>query len=37
MTAINTVAPALMAGNTVIIKHASQTLLVGERLGARIQ
>ena len=32
MTAINTVAPALMAGNTVIIKHASQTLLVGERL-----
>jgi acyl-CoA reductase-like NAD-dependent aldehyde dehydrogenase len=32
MTAINTVAPALMAGNAVIIKHASQTLLVGERL-----
>ena len=32
MTAINTVAPALMAGNTVVIKHASQTLLVGERL-----
>jgi len=32
MTAINTVAPALMAGNTVIIKHAAQTLLVGERL-----
>jgi acyl-CoA reductase-like NAD-dependent aldehyde dehydrogenase len=32
MTAINTVAPALMAGNTVLIKHASQTLLVGERL-----
>jgi acyl-CoA reductase-like NAD-dependent aldehyde dehydrogenase len=32
MTAINTVAPALMAGNTVIIKHASQTLLVGERM-----
>lgn len=32
MTAINTVAPALMAGNTVIIKHASQTILVGERL-----
>ncbi len=31
MTAINTVAPALMAGNTVVIKHASQTLLVGER------
>ena len=32
MTAINTVAPALMAGNSVILKHASQTLLVGERL-----
>ncbi len=32
MTAINTVAPALMAGNSVIIKHAAQTLLVGERM-----
>jgi acyl-CoA reductase-like NAD-dependent aldehyde dehydrogenase len=32
MTAINTVAPALMAGNTVVLKHASQTILVGERL-----
>ncbi|MDU8929938.1 aldehyde dehydrogenase family protein [Alisedimentitalea sp. MJ-SS2] len=32
MTAINTVAPALIAGNTVILKHATQTLLVGERL-----
>ena len=32
MTAINTVTPALIAGNTVIIKHASQTLLVGERM-----
>ena len=32
MTAINTIAPALMAGNTVVIKHASQTLLVGERM-----
>ncbi len=32
MTAINTVAPALIAGNTVILKHASQTLLVGERM-----
>jgi acyl-CoA reductase-like NAD-dependent aldehyde dehydrogenase len=32
MTAINTVAPALMAGNTVILKHASQTILVGERM-----
>jgi len=32
MTAINTVAPALIAGNTVFLKHASQTLLVGERM-----
>ncbi|WP_377274933.1 aldehyde dehydrogenase family protein [Rhizobium sp. R86522] len=32
MTAINTIAPALMAGNTVVIKHATQTLLVGERM-----
>ena len=32
MTAINTVAPALIAGNAVALKHASQTLLVGERM-----
>lgn len=32
MTAINTVAPALIAGNTVILKHAGQTLAVGEHL-----
>ncbi len=32
MTAVNTVAPALIAGNAVILKHASQTLLVGERM-----
>lgn len=32
MTAINTVAPALIAGNTVLLKHSTQTLLVGERL-----
>ncbi len=32
MTAINTVAPALIAGNAVILKHATQTLLVGERM-----
>ncbi|HEY9012541.1 MAG TPA: aldehyde dehydrogenase family protein [Devosia sp.] len=31
LTAINTIVPALMAGNSVILKHASQTLLVGER------
>jgi acyl-CoA reductase-like NAD-dependent aldehyde dehydrogenase len=32
MTAINTIVPALIAGNVVILKHAAQTLLVGERL-----
>lgn len=32
MTAINTIVPALIAGNSVVLKHASQTLLVGDRL-----
>ena len=32
MTAINTLVPALIAGNSVVLKHASQTPLVGERL-----
>ncbi len=32
MTANNTIAPALMAGNVVILKHAAQTILVGEHL-----
>jgi acyl-CoA reductase-like NAD-dependent aldehyde dehydrogenase len=31
LTAVNTIAPALIAGNSVILKHASQTILVGER------
>jgi acyl-CoA reductase-like NAD-dependent aldehyde dehydrogenase len=31
LTAVNTIAPALMAGNAVILKHAAQTILVGER------
>ena len=34
MTAINTIAPALIAGNAVVLKHATQTLLAGERLAA---
>lgn len=32
MTAINTVVPALIAGNTVALKHSTQTLLAGEHL-----
>ncbi|CAN0602563.1 unnamed protein product, partial [Ectocarpus sp. 12 AP-2014] len=32
MTAMNTIVPALVAGNAVMLKHASQTLLVGEML-----
>lgn len=31
LTAVNSIIPALMAGNCVILKHATQTLLVGER------
>ena len=31
LTAVNTIGPALMAGNAVILKHAAQTILVGER------
>ena len=32
LTAINTIVPALIAGNAVVLKHASQTILAGERL-----
>ena len=32
LTAINTIIPALISGNAVVLKHASQTLLAGERL-----
>lgn len=31
LTAVNSIIPALMAGNAVILKHAAQTLLVGDR------
>jgi acyl-CoA reductase-like NAD-dependent aldehyde dehydrogenase len=34
LTAINTIVPALMAGNAVLLKHASQTVLAGERFQA---
>jgi acyl-CoA reductase-like NAD-dependent aldehyde dehydrogenase len=31
LTAVNSIVPALVAGNAVMLKHASQTLLAGER------
>ncbi|HEY5597523.1 MAG TPA: aldehyde dehydrogenase family protein, partial [Kiloniellales bacterium] len=31
LTAVNSIVPALMAGNTVVLKHAASTLLVAER------
>lgn len=31
LTAVNSIIPALMAGNAVLLKHASQTILVGDR------
>jgi len=31
LTSINTIVPGLLAGNAIILKHAAQTLLVGER------
>jgi acyl-CoA reductase-like NAD-dependent aldehyde dehydrogenase len=34
LTAINTILPALIAGNAVVLKHSSQTLLAGDRLAA---
>jgi acyl-CoA reductase-like NAD-dependent aldehyde dehydrogenase len=34
LTAVNSIVPALMAGNAVLLKHATQTLLVGGRFQA---
>src|SRR6218665_1351075 len=34
LTAVNSIVPGLMAGNSIILKHASQTLLAGERFAA---
>ena len=33
LTAVNALVPALVAGNTVVLKHAEQTPLVAERIG----
>lgn len=32
LTSVNTIVPGLLAGNAIILKHAQQTLLVGERI-----
>ena len=37
LTALNTIVPALIAGNAVMLKHASQTLVVGERIAQAMQ
>ena len=37
LTAVNCIAPALIAGNAVMLKHATQTLLAGERFAAAFQ
>jgi acyl-CoA reductase-like NAD-dependent aldehyde dehydrogenase len=37
LTAANTIVPALVAGNAVLLKHASQTLLVGGRFAKALR
>ena len=37
LTAVNSIVPALMAGNAVILKHSVQTPLAAERLGEAFQ
>lgn len=37
LTAANTIVPALIAGNAVLLKHASQTLLAGERFAEALR
>jgi acyl-CoA reductase-like NAD-dependent aldehyde dehydrogenase len=34
LTAVNCIVPALLAGNAVVLKHAAQTILVGDRFQA---
>lgn len=34
LTSVNSIVPALLAGNTVILKHATQTILCAERYSA---
>ena len=37
LTAANTIVPALIAGNAVLLKHAAQTLLAGERFAQALR
>ena len=37
LTAVNSIVPALIAGNAVMLKHATQTLLAGERFATAFQ
>ncbi|MEH6725877.1 MAG: aldehyde dehydrogenase family protein [Hyphomicrobiales bacterium] len=37
LTAVNSIAPALIAGNSVMLKHATQTILAGERFATALQ
>ncbi|MCB0998007.1 MAG: aldehyde dehydrogenase family protein [Acidimicrobiales bacterium] len=37
LTSINAIAPALLAGNTVVLKHATQTILCAERYSAAFE
>jgi acyl-CoA reductase-like NAD-dependent aldehyde dehydrogenase len=37
LTAVNAIVPALLSGNAVILKHAAQTLLVGERFQSAME
>ncbi|MDB5592348.1 aldehyde dehydrogenase family protein [Enterovirga sp.] len=37
LTAVNTIVPALLAGNAVILKHAAQTQLCGERFAEALR
>lgn len=36
LTALNVIVPALIAGNVVVLKHSSQTLLAGERIASAL-
>ena len=37
LTAINSLAPALIAGNAVLLKHSTQTILAGERIAKAME